>query len=122
MDGDNGRKLSSPRRGFTELAKKINRRFSTHPIKLRILQRHGIENYFPRRTYEHILRRDMAPYFPIPETVKIEEHLRDQNGPFYSKTANEQIAEHITYNDIAGTDLADIIDEVHRDAEAARQY
>jgi hypothetical protein len=93
-----------------------------HPIKLLILKRHGIENYFPRRAYENILRRDMARYFPIPETVKIEEHLRDQNGPFYPKSANEQIAEHLVYRDIAGTDLADIIDEVHNDAEAARQY
>jgi hypothetical protein len=35
---------------------------------------------------------------------------------------NEQVAAHLTMANLTGTDLARIVNEVHDDAEAARQY
>jgi hypothetical protein len=137
MDGDEGRKLSKPKRPLTKHAKDLQRRFAQHPLKLQILHRYGIENYLPRRAYEAVLGRGLSAYFPIPDSKKLEDHfrepqpfwqrlfncLRGQKQPsFYQKKRNEQVAAHLTMADISGTDLADIISEVHTDAEAARKY
>src|SRR5205823_6180492 len=107
-----------------------------HPLKLQILERYGIENYLPQHAYELVLGKDLSAYFPIPDR-KIEEHFREphsllqrlsnclrrkKTASFYQKRLNEQLAAHLTMADIAGTDLARIINDVHATAETLRQY
>ncbi len=137
MDGDNGRKLTSKNQPLTDVAKQIDRRFANHPFKLCVLRRYGIENYFPRHACEAVLQNDLTRYFPIPPHKKIEAHfvepqpcwqrvlnrVRGRKQPsFYRKGLNEQVAKHLTMNDVQGTDLTDILAEIKQRAEEARQY
>ena len=102
-----------------------------------MLQRYGIENYFPKTACEAVLNRDLTAYFPMPEHAKIEEHFRDPKpywprwlnrfrkkkpATFYRKEFNEQVAQHLTMNDMAGSDLATIIEAIKERAEKALQY
>lgn len=75
MDGDQGRRLSKRGQPLSSLAKDLQQRFAPHPLRLLVLKGYGIENYLPRRAYEAVLQRDLAPYFPIPSAKKIEEHF-----------------------------------------------
>jgi hypothetical protein len=135
MDGDRGRKLHHPNRLLSSEAKNVEKRFKSHPLTLYVLQRYGIENYFPRHAVEAVLGRDLTTYFPLPPTRKIERHFRDtwwrrvfdwlqgrDTRSFFAKNLNEQIAQRLTMTDIQGTDLADVLCAVKTVAEQARQY
>jgi hypothetical protein len=65
MDGDEGRKLKKPKRPLTQPAKDLQHRFANHPLKLKVLERYGIENYLPQHAYERVLGRNLSTYFPI---------------------------------------------------------
>lgn len=128
MDADEGRDLTRENRPLTEQAREIQRRFGDHPLQLRVLQRFGIENYVPRHAYEAVLLRDLTSYFPLPETISILEHFRDQDAghqtdaSFYRKNLNQAVAQHLHAADISETDLAAIINEITRVSEQAHQY
>jgi hypothetical protein len=124
MDGDVGRTLTKKTQPLTEQARQLNRRFASHALKLRVLRRHGIENYFPQHACEIVLQRDLAEYFPIPPHTKIEDHFREPKSEpvsFYQKRRNEEVARQIAMADVEGTDLAAILYEVKERAEEARQ-
>ena len=119
MDGDQGRKLTTHEQPLTDRAQELERRFANHPIKLHVLRRYGIENYFPRNICETILGCDLtAFFFPIPPARKIEDHLCRP----YPKRLNERAAEHLNMTDLTGTDLAEILFKIKRAADDARQY
>jgi hypothetical protein len=123
MDGDNGRQLARNNQPLTNEAEDINRRFATHPLKLRVLRRYGIENYFPRHACEIVIQRDLTHYFPIPIDKKIEDHFCDPPGrTFYQKRLNGEIANHLTIADIEETDLGAILTEVKERSEEARSF
>jgi hypothetical protein len=141
MDADNGRNLTKPKRPETNMAKEIRRRFAAFPIDLNVLQRYGIENYFPQTACEKVLGRDLSSYFPIPETTPIEDHFiersrfrnrvkiwlqkmlrrkigKSQNQFFFKNRHNGQIAQHLTLADIAGSDLEEIVTAISKEAQA----
>ena len=141
MDADNGRNLTKPKRPETNMAKEVRRRFATFPIDLNVLQRYGVENYFPQTACEKVLGRDLSSYFPIPETIPIEDHLiernrfrnrvkiwlqkmlrrkvgKNQNQFFFKNRHNEQIAQHLTLADIVGSDLEEIVTAISKEAQA----
>jgi len=135
MDGDRGRKLSHPDRPLSNEARVVEKRFRGHPLTLHVLQRYGIENYFPRHAVEKVLARDLSAFFPIPSTKKIEKHFREawwrrfmnwfrgrKTTSFFAKNLNEQIARQLTMMDIQGTDLEDVLNAVKNVAEQAREY
>lgn len=137
MDGDVGRKLTKKGQPYTNEAKRAYQRFNPHAITLYVLKKYGIENYFPQHACETVLQRDLAGYFPIPPHKPIEKHfcepqpwwrrvldrlLRRAPRSFFQKRRNEEIARHIKIADMAGTDLADIIDELKASAAQAGQF
>jgi len=137
MDGDIGRKLTKKKQPYTDQANDVKRRFAEYPLTLHVLQRYGIENYFPRHACEAVVKRNLAAYFPIPIHQPIEQHFREPipfwkrlwnwlrrrpEPSFYQKRRNEEIAEQITIADIQGTDLKTILDDIKRRAEEARRY
>ncbi len=123
MDGDQGRHLSRTKRPLTAATTELVQRFRSYPLKLHVLQRHGIENYLPQHAYETVLQRDLNTYFPIPHDKKSDDHFCEPPAaPFYQKHRNGEIATHLTMADISDTDLAAIINEIHAAAEASRQY
>ena len=137
LDGDRGRHLTKSGLPYTPEGKRAIQLCKPHAITLHILQRYGIENYFPRHACEAVLQRDLAAYFPIPVHKPIKEHFseprpwwrtildRIQRRParsFYEKRQSDQIAKLLMLTDIAGTDLAPIIEELERMGAQARQY
>jgi hypothetical protein len=141
MDGDNGRRLDKRNRPLTVIARQQERRLSAAGVELRVLQRYGIENYFPRAALESVLKRDLASCFPIPQHEPVRTRLggtttsrwlrfrkfvartlrlspEKSTQSFYSKSQNAEVAEHISLErDLKGTDLYTIIHEI---AESAR--
>lgn len=135
LDGDRGRKRRNPEE-LSDDARKLQRRFANHPLQLKVLRRYGIENYFPRHAVETVLGRQLPDsYFPIPFDLGIEEHFREPRSwwqrlrnflcrrkprSYYGKHLNERTAKHVAFADIAGTDLATILNEVKQAADAVR--
>lgn len=132
MDGDQGRRFDRPGRPLTQRARDQARRFVGLPVELHVLERYGIENYFPQAAFQAVVGRDLTPFFPIPHHVAVTEYLRDdpssrwqaikrflisrlhfklklRGHSIYTKSANERIAQSLVLSDLSGTDLATII-------------
>jgi len=133
MDGDEGRRLSSPDQPLTDAAQEEQKRLANHGIEVHVLRRYGIENYFPQAAVERVLGMDLSGYFPVPEHIPFTEHLsQDKKGlwyrfrrwaaskldlkmpqprqPLYSKSRNRDVANFIALNtDLRGTDLFELI-------------
>lgn len=140
MDGDNGRYLRKPKRPLTNVAKAEQAKMRGFPITLVVLKKYGIENYFTQAAMEAVIGQDLSRYFPIPDTVPIQEHfatgkktimwrvrklvanLFDLGEPslpsLYPKARNREVAQHLHPDDIRGTDLyealATIVKIAHR--------
>jgi hypothetical protein len=136
MDGDNGRKLNKKDRPLTTIARQQERRLKAAGVQLRVLQRYGIENYFPRAALEAVLNKDLASYFPIPPEESVADRLSEgatshwyrfrkfaalrlglpspkPTRSFYSKDRNGEVVKHISLDrDLSGTDLHAIIQEI----------
>ena len=133
MDGDLGRYLQKKMKPLTKMAKEQQKRLAGLPIELKILERYGIENYFPKSCLESVLGRDLSPYFPVPDHVSVTEYLREPDlswssrlkrilvyrlhipikltGPkIYSKSRNGEVAKRISLDkDLMGTDIFETI-------------
>lgn len=142
MDGDEGRQLNKRNRPLTRMAREEQERLAEAGVELIVLQRYGIENYFPRAAMEKVLGVDLSAYFPIPEDVSVLQHLsRDAKNwkyrlrrwiasvfdlrmpaarqPLYWKSRNSEVAEAIVLDrDLVGTDLFLF---VHRVVDRARE-
>ncbi len=139
MDGDEGRRLTKRGKPYTKIAKEERNKLAGFPIELRILERYGIENYFPRKVLEEVGGTDLSAYFPIPDDVSVIEHLSARSKSWkyrvrkflagllglrrpsfgeslYSKNRNAESAQHLSLNDLSGTDLFDIIHDIARKA------
>jgi hypothetical protein len=145
MDGDEGRKLSKHKRPLTDVAREQQRRLANHGIELCVLQRYGIENYFPQGAVERVLGMNLSPFFAVPEDTPFIEHLSlDNKGlwyrcrqwvaqrldlkmpqprrPLYSKSQNGAVAKLIALEtDLAGTDLFEIVNSIARRARDLQQ-
>jgi hypothetical protein len=61
-DGDNGRKLDLQPPPLTDLARAQTTRLKAAGVELHVLERYGIENYFPREAVEKV----RAPSITVP--------------------------------------------------------
>jgi hypothetical protein len=121
MDGDNGRDWGRASHPYTQQAKEQERKLIGLPLEMRVLERYGIENYFPRHALEAIVGRDLASFFLIPPDVKVDEYLVDSStgASLYSKKSNERVAQLLVLDrDLSGTDLAAIIQRIAERAKA----
>jgi hypothetical protein len=140
LDGDEGRQLRKAGKPLTKLAKEERKRLVDLPISLRVLERYGIENYFPRQALEQVTGKDLSAYFPIPDHVPVIDRL-SRNGsslifklrkmvakafqlaqpspkqPLYTKSRNGEIAHHLKLIDVQGTDLLKIVEEICETAD-----
>ena len=96
MDGDNGRKLDAQALPLTDQARQQTARLKANGVELRVLERYGIENYFPLQAIETVLQRDLSSFFPLPHNVPIADHLSEIVGverqTFYPKSRNRHVA------------------------------
>jgi hypothetical protein len=143
MDGDNGRKLRKKSKPYTETASLVRGRLAQFQIPLHVLERYGIENYFPKAAYETVLGKNLAEYFPMPHDVPCDDHFverptrsrllrairkiirfitRKRQRSFYRKGLNEGVAAAMSTADIASTDLERIVTEIVGKIEEMRKY
>jgi len=141
MDGDEGRHLNKPNKPLTRIARDQAKKFEGLPVELYVLQRYGIENYFPQARLEYIVRRDLTPFFPIPHHVsvcgylanhmsqwervkrflvsRLHFKLRFSGHSLYTKSSNEKVAKILVLDsDLSGTDLSEIIHHIAARARA----
>jgi len=133
MDGDQGRHLTKNNKPFTKLGRQERQRLAGFPIEFHVLERYGIENYFPRTALEKVLKLDLSSYFPIPNHVSVTQYLSVEyrtlrfqlrrllalalrrkppspSRPLYSKSRNTEVAPLISLDrDLLGTDLRSIV-------------
>jgi hypothetical protein len=110
MDGDLGRHLEKPGKPYTAMAKEEMKKLSAYPIDLRVLERYGIENYFPQHILEKITGADLSSCFPIPDHVSAIKPF--SKGFLYSKSQNEEVAKYLKLQDLEGTDLLKAIQDI----------
>jgi hypothetical protein len=141
MDGDLGRKLTKKKKPLTDMARKQKKRLAALGAELQVLERYGIENYYPRRTLEAVIGRDLSGYFPIPDHVAVIEYLREtadwwnrwkrflvfrfrlplkfSGRSLYDKKKTKDVAQQISLeHDLKSSDLFTII---HAIAQKARK-
>jgi len=142
MDGDEGRHLTKRGKPYTKIAIEERKKLSGLPIDIRILERYGIENYFPQGVFEKVLGIDLSTYFPIPDHVsvidqlsksrtswkyKLRKFVAKQLGfpkpspkePLYSKKRNADAAADLNLQDLQGTDLFNIVHDI---SETAKRF
>lgn len=111
MDGDKGRDMSDPNRPLSKNGCDLEGRLAAVGIKLRVLHRYGIENYFSQRAMEAVLERDLSAFFLLSEDQRV-----DQQIPQYSKRLNREVARRMDLANLRGTDLGDILEEIRQSA------
>jgi hypothetical protein len=110
MDGDKGRRLSDPDRPLSPKGDRLQSRLEAVGIKLHVLRRYGIENYFTQRAMEDVLRRNLSEHFPLDETRPVGEQI--PGG--WDKNRNAAVFEHMSLQDVKETDLAEICEDIAR--------
>jgi hypothetical protein len=58
-------------------------KFRPFPVKLEVLEKYGIENYFPRSAMESILGGDLSRYYPIPDHVGLSAQMSYRDGSLW---------------------------------------
>jgi hypothetical protein len=113
LDGDGAYDYSRP--GLIEKrdVRPFLARLRAERVPFRVLDRYGLENYFPRRAFETVLGRDLSPHFPLDSRGPVIRQI-----PGYHKNMNAELARLTTMADLAGTDLGDVLQEIARLAGA----
>jgi hypothetical protein len=142
MDGDLGRKLNKNKKPLTDIARTQKKRLAGLGVPLEVLERYGIENYFPQKALEAVTGKNLSAYFPIPDHIAVNEYLREPtvrwkdrvkrflvfrlrlslsfSGPsLYDKKKNQDVARQVSLDgDLKGSDLFTIIHAIAAKANA----
>ena len=76
-------------------------------VEVKILDRYGLENYFPQHAFETVMGRDLSEYFPLDPRRPVNSQI-----PGYDKNTNTQLASATARADLTGTDLGAFLERV----------
>ncbi len=110
-DGDNGRDWSRPDRPLSPVGAALSKRLEAIGVRGFVLQRYGLENYFSKAAVQAVLGPAVAQHFPLADDAKA------VTVPGYSKGRNGEIAAAMTLDDLHGTDLHHILQEIKQRVE-----
>ena len=107
LDGDGAYDYTKP--GLIEQpdARAFLARLRQDGIEVKVLDRYGLENYFPRHAFEAVMGRDLSAHFPLDHRRPVRAQIRG-----YNKNMNVCLAKRTTLDDLAGTDLEDFLKRV----------
>ena len=74
-------------------------------IEVTVLDRYGLENYFPQHAFETVMERDLSAHFPLDPRKPVKNQI-----PGYNKNVNGDLARLTTLDDLDGTDLQDFLE------------
>ena len=109
LDGDRAYDYTRP--GLVERtdARRFLARLRRDGIDVKVLERYGLENYFPRHAFETVMGRDLGAHFPLDPRRPVNDQV-----PGYNKNMNVDLARLTTLADLVGTDLGDFLVRVAR--------
>jgi hypothetical protein len=110
-DGDNGRDWSRPERPLSPVGAALIKRLEALGVTGFVLQRYGLENYFSKAAVQAVLGPAVAQHFPLADDAK------GADVPGYSKGRNGEIAAAMTLDDLRGSDLHFILQEIKQRVE-----
>jgi hypothetical protein len=109
LDGDRARdwtRAGHPIRPERDISAAIAK-FKAAKIEVHVLERYAIENYFSQAAFERVLGTSMAGIFPLDPARSVTEQV-----PRYSKALNGALADATSLDDLRGTDLGRILEEI----------
>ena len=105
LDGD--RAYDYSRAGLVKRAdaRRLLARLQQDGIEVKVLDRYGLENYFPQHAFETVMKRDLSACFPLDPRKAVTKQIRG-----YDKKTNFDMARLTTLSDLNGTDLRDFLE------------
>ena len=109
LDGD--RAYDYTRDGLVERAdvRALLARLRQGRIEVKVLERYGLENYFPQHVFETVIGHDLSAHFPLNPRKRVNHQILG-----YNKNMNVKLARLATLADLAETDLWDFLERVAR--------
>ena len=109
LDGDGAYDYARPGLVERDKTRPFLERLRRDRIEFKVLDRYGLENYFPRHAFETVLDRNFSAYFPLDLRKPVKHQI-----PGYNNKMNVDLAERTTLADLAGTDLRDFLEHAAR--------
>ena len=109
LDGDGAYDYAQSGLAMRADVHRVTTRLREAGVEFKILDRYGLENYFPQHAFEAVLMRDLRAYFPLDSRRPVSDQI-----PGYAKNMNAELGRLTRYEDLVGTDLAEFLDRVAR--------
>jgi hypothetical protein len=109
LDGDGAYDYSRPGLVLKPEVRPFLARLQRDGIEVKVLDRYGLENYFPQHAFESVIGRDLRAHFPLDPRRPVNRQI-----PGYNKNMNTALARLTTHADLAGTDLGTFLERVER--------
>ena len=78
-------------------------------IEVTVLDRYGLENYFPRHAFETVMKQGLGGHFPLDPRRPLSDQIRG-----HDKNINVDLARATILADLAETDLGAFLERVAR--------
>ena len=105
LDGDRAYDYTRPGLVMRRDTRRLLARLQRDGIEVKALHRYALENYFPRRAFETVTKRDLSTHFPLDPRKPVRKQIRG-----YNKNMNVDLARLATLADLTGTDLRDFLE------------
>ena len=105
LDGDRTYDYTRPGLVTRPDARAFLVRLQQDGIEVKVLERYGLENYFPRHAFATVLEYDLGAHFPFDPQRPVSKQI-----PGYTKNMNVDLAKLTTLADLDGTDLRDFLE------------
>ena len=106
LDGDGAYDYDrSPGLVEKDIVRPFLERLRRDRIEFKVLDRYGVENYFPRHAFETVMKHDLRAHFPLDPRKPVKHQI-----PGYHKSMNVDLAKLTTLADLDGTDLRDFLE------------
>ena len=109
LDGDRAYDYTRPDPVMRRNVRPFLARLRQDRIEVKVLDRYGLENYFPQHAFETVMERDLSEHFPLDPRRPVSNQI-----PGYQKNKNVDLARLTTLTDLAGTDLRDFLERAAR--------
>ena len=109
LDGDRAYNYRRPGLVLHPDARGVLARLRRAGVEVKVLDRYGLENYFPPHAFETVMGHDLVAHFPLDPRRSVSDQI-----PRYSKNMNADLARLTTLADLADTDLRDFLERAAR--------
>ena len=109
LDGDRAYDYERPGLVMRDDARALLTRLRRDGIEVTVLDRYGLENYFPRHAFETVMKQGLGGHFPLDPRRPLSDQIRG-----HDKNINVDLARATILADLAETDLGAFLERVAR--------